>query len=234
MFQPVRISPSILSANFMELGADVARIVDAGAGYVHVDVMDGHFVPNLTMGVPVLKQLSKRVSAPMDVHLMIENPLVQIPWFMAAGADIITFHVEAVSDEEMVEGVRMIHEAGLKAAVSVKPKTPVSAIAPVIGEVDMVLVMSVEPGFSGQSYIEGSEKRVAEVVAMARAAGSSPLIQVDGGIGVATAALVAAAGADVLVCGNAVFGSDDPAAALKAVEDAANEARCAALAANEA
>lgn len=234
MFQPVRISPSILSANFMELGADVARIVDAGAGYVHVDVMDGHFVPNLTMGVPVLKQLSKRVSAPMDVHLMIENPLVQIPWFIAAGADIITFHVEAVSDEEMVEGVRMIHEAGLKAAVSVKPKTPVSAIAPVIGEVDMVLVMSVEPGFSGQSYIEGSEKRVAEVVAMARAAGSSPLIQVDGGIGVATAALVAAAGADVLVCGNAVFGADDPAAALKAVEDAANEARCAALAANEA
>lgn len=234
MFQPVRISPSILSANFMELGADVARIVDAGAGYVHVDVMDGHFVPNLTMGVPVLKQLSKRVSAPMDVHLMIENPLVQIPWFIAAGADIITFHVEAVSDEEMVEGVRMIHEAGLKAAVSVKPKTPVSAIAPVIGEVDMVLVMSVEPGFSGQSYIEGSEKRVAEVVAMARAAGSSPLIQVDGGIGVATATLVAAAGADVLVCGNAVFGADDPAAALKAVEDAANEARCAALAANEA
>lgn len=234
MFQPVKISPSILSANFMELGSDVARIVDAGAGYVHVDVMDGHFVPNLTMGVPVLKQLSKKTAAPMDVHLMIENPLVQIPWFIAAGADIITFHVEAVTDEEMVEGVRMIHEAGLKAAVSVKPKTPAAAVAPVIADVDMVLVMSVEPGFSGQSYIEGSEDKVAAIVEMARAAGNSPLIQVDGGIGMATAARVAAAGADVLVCGNAVFGAEDPACALKAIEDVANEARLAALAAQEA
>lgn len=231
MFQPVKIAPSILSANFMDLQADIDKIAQAGAGYVHVDVMDGHFVPNLTMGVPLLKQLSKATEVPMDVHLMISNPLTQIPWFIAAGADIITFHAEAVSEEEMVEAVRMIHEAGVKAAVSVKPKTPVEVLAPVIADLDMVLVMSVEPGFSGQSYIEGSEDKVAAVVEMARACGNNPLIQVDGGIGVKTAARVAAAGADVLVCGNAVFAAGDPAAALKAVEDIANEARLAALAA---
>lgn len=230
MFQPVKIAPSILSANFMNLEADIDRIAKAGAGYVHVDVMDGHFVPNLTMGVPLLKQLSKATDVPMDVHLMISNPLVQIPWFIAAGADIITFHAEAVTEEEMVEAVRLIHEAGVKAAVSVKPKTPVEVLRPVIADVDMVLVMSVEPGFSGQSYIEGSDVKVAQVVAMAREAGNEPLIQVDGGIGVKTAPLVAAAGADVLVCGNAVFAAEDPAAALRAVEEAANEARLAALA----
>lgn len=230
MFQPVKIAPSILSANFMNLQEDIDRIAQAGAGYVHVDVMDGHFVPNLTMGVPVLKQLSKATDLPMDVHLMITNPLVQIPWFISAGADIITFHAEAVTPEEMVEAVRLIHAGGVKAAVSVKPKTPVEVIRSVIGEVDMVLVMSVEPGFSGQSYIEGSDAKVAQVVAMAREAGTSPLIQVDGGIGVKTAPLVAAAGADVLVCGNAVFAAEDQAAALKAVQDAADEARLAALA----
>lgn len=234
MFQPVKIAPSILSANFMNLQVDIDRIAEAGAGYVHVDVMDGHFVPNLTMGVPILKQLSKATDVPMDVHLMITNPLTQIPWFIAAGADIITFHAETVTEEEMVEAVRMIHEGGVKAAVSVKPKTPVEVIRPVIADVDMVLVMSVEPGFSGQSYIEGSDLKVAEVVRMAREVGNAPLIQVDGGIGVKTAPLVAAAGADVLVCGNAVFAAEDQAAALKAVEDAANEARLAALAAQEA
>lgn len=231
MFQPVKIAPSILSANFMDLQTDIDRIAQAGAGYVHVDVMDGHFVPNLTMGVPVLKQLSKATDVPMDVHLMITNPITQIPWFIAAGADIITFHAETVTDEEMVEAVRMIHEGGVKASISVKPNTPVDVIKPVIADVDMVLIMSVEPGFSGQSYIEGSEDKVAAVVEMARAAGNEPLVQVDGGIGVKTAARVAAAGADVLVCGNAVFAAEDQAAALQAVEAIANEARLAALAA---
>ena len=139
-----------------------------------------------------------------------------------------------VTPEEMVEAVKLIHDGGVKAAVSVKPNTPVEVIRPVIADIDMVLIMSVEPGFSGQSYIEGSDLKVAEVVAMAQEAGNSPLIQVDGGIGVKTAPLVAAAGADVLVCGNAVFAAEDPAAALKAVEDAANEARLAALAKQEA
>lgn len=231
MYEPVRIAPSILSANFMDLGRDIALIEQAGAGFVHVDVIDGHFAPNLSMGVPLVKQLSRATGLPLDVHLMVSNPLVQIPWFADAGASSLTVHAEVLYGDALGQAVRMIHEAGCKAAVSLKPKTPVEALAPVIADLDMVLVMSVEPGFSGQSYIEGSEERVAKVAAMARAAGSAPLIQVDGGIGVKTAARVAAAGADVLVCGNAVFAAEDPAEALVLVRDIAEQARIAACAA---
>ncbi|MBX9033281.1 ribulose-phosphate 3-epimerase [Gordonibacter massiliensis (ex Traore et al. 2017)] len=233
MFEPVKIAPSILSADFMNLGRDVALIEEAGAGYVHVDVMDGHFVPNLTMGVPVVKQLKKTTSLPLDVHLMISNPLEQLPWFLDAGADSVTVHAEVLDADGLARAVACIHAAGAKAAVSLKPRTPAGALAPVIADVDMVLVMSVEPGFSGQSYIEGSEDKVARVVAMAASVGASPLVQVDGGIGAATAPLVAAAGADVLVCGNAVFAADDPARALAEVAAAADEARLAALAARK-
>ena len=233
MFEPVKIAPSILSADFMNLGRDVALIEEAGAGYVHVDVMDGHFVPNLTMGVPVVKQLKKTTPLPLDVHLMISNPLEQLPWFLDAGADSVTVHAEVLDADGLARAVACIHAAGAKAAVSLKPRTPVGALAPVIADVDMVLVMSVEPGFSGQSYIEGSEDKVARVVAMAASVGASPLVQVDGGIGAATAPLLAAAGADVLVCGNAVFAADDPARALAEVAAAADEARLAALAARK-
>ena len=214
VFQPVKIAPSILSADFMNLQRDIEAIQVGGAGYVHVDVMDGHFVPNLTMGVPVVKQLKKITDMPLDVHLMISNPLEQLPWFLEAGADIVTVHAEA--------------------AASVKPHTPVEVLAPVMAQLDMVLIMSVEPGFSGQSYIEGSERKVARTVELARAVGAAPLIEVDGGIGVKTAPLVAAAGADVLVCGSAVCGADDPAAAIAQVTQAAEAARAAALASKEA
>ena len=230
MFEPVKIAPSILSADFMHLGRDIELIEKAGAGYVHVDVMDGHFVPNLTMGVPVVKQLKKATSLPLDVHLMIANPLEQLPWFLDAGADSVTVHAEALDADGLARAVAAIHAAGAKAAVSVKPRTAVGALAPVLADLDMVLVMSVEPGFSGQSYIEGSEAKVTRITEMARAVGDSPLIQVDGGIGEVTAPIVAAAGADVLVCGNAVFAAEDPAAALAAVQAAAEEARLAALA----
>lgn len=229
MFEPVRIAPSILSADFMALGADVVRIERAGAGFVHVDVMDGHFVPNLSMGVPLVKQLARATDLPLDVHLMVSNPLDQIPWFAQAGADSLTVHAEVLYGDDLARAVHAIREAGCKAAVALKPKTPVETLAPVIADLDMVLIMSVEPGFSGQSYIEGSEERVARVARMAREAGASPLIQVDGGIGEATAPRVAAAGADVLVCGNAVFAAEDPAAALVAVQAAAEQARRAAL-----
>lgn len=234
MFEPVKIAPSILSADFMNLGRDVALLEKAGAGYVHVDVMDGHFVPNLTMGVPVLKQLKRATELPLDVHLMISNPLEQLPWFLDAGADIVTVHAEALGADELSRAVAAIHAGGAKAAVSLKSNTPTGALAPVLADLDMVLIMSVEPGFSGQSYIEGSEKKVERVVEMARALGVSPLVQVDGGIGLTTAPLVAAAGADVLVCGNAVCGAENPAQAIADITAVAEEARAAALAAKEA
>ena len=172
--------------------------------------------------MPVVKQLARIARIPLDVHLMISNPLEQLPWYLAAGANMITMHVEAFDDaDDMRKALDMVHEAGARAALSVKPKTPVSALEPVIEQLDMVLIMSVEPGFSGQSYIEGSDKKVAEVVEMAKKHQVEPLIQVDGGIGLKTVAGVAQAGADVFVCGNAVYAAEDPAQALKEIEAAA-------------
>lgn len=231
MFQPVAIAPSILSADFMNLGRDVSLIQEAGAGYVHVDVMDGHFVPNITIGVPHVRQLHSLASIPLDVHLMVSNPLEELPWFIQAGADVLTVHAESLQGQWLNRAVELIHEGGARACVACKPHTPLSALQPVIAELDMALIMSVEPGFSGQSYIEGSEQRVAEVAAMARAAGNDGmLIEVDGGIGEETVGRVCAAGADVIVCGNAVFGADDPAGALAAIARRGDEARLAALA----
>lgn len=159
MFEPVKIAPSILSADFMHLGRDIELIEKAGAGYVHVDVMDGHFVPNLTMGVPVVKQLKKATSLPLDVHLMIANPLEQLPWFLDAGADSVTVHAEALDADGLARAVAAIHAAGAKAAVSVKPRTAVGALAPVLADLDMVLVMSVEPGFSGRATSRAARLR---------------------------------------------------------------------------
>lgn len=225
MFQEVKVSPSILSANFMDLSSEIRMLEDAGADWVHIDVMDGHFVPNLTMGIPLVKQLRKATSLPLDVHLMIDNPLREIPWFLDAGADIITVHAEALTAPELEEAVSLIKEGGALAGVSVKPHTSLEILAPVMDAVDMVLIMSVEPGFSGQSYIEGSEDKVARMVESAKAHGVAPLIQVDGGIGPSTLESVVRAGADVLVCGNAVFAQDDPARACRSIKDAAELVR---------
>ena len=226
MFQPIRIAPSILSADFMNLESQIKLIEDAGAGFVHFDVMDGHFVPNLTIGVPVLKQLKKVANIPVDVHLMIENPLEQLPWFLDAGADMVTVHAETLSTDGMRQAIEMIHNAGAKAGIAVKPGTTPNAVASVIFDLDMVLIMSVEPGFSGQSYIEGSEDKVAHVCSLARQVKNTDmLIEVDGGIGVNTVERVARAGADVIVCGNAVYAAPDPAAALVQIQDLGNAAR---------
>lgn len=222
MFEQPRIAPSILSADFLHLQDQIELIEEAGAGFIHVDVMDGHFVPNLTIGVPIVKQLAKIARIPLDVHLMIENPLCELPWFLDAGANMVTMHIEAFSNEdEAHKALELAHDAGVSAALSVKPKTPVSALVPYIEEIDMALIMSVEPGFSGQSYIAGSEDKVAQFVKEARHSSVSPLIQIDGGIGLSTVALSARAGADVFVCGNAVYGALDPALALREIENAA-------------
>ena len=229
MFQPVKIAPSILSANFMKLEDDIRMIERGGAGYVHVDVMDGHFVPNLTIGVPHVKQLKKITDLPLDIHLMISNPLEQLPWFIEAGGDIITVHAETLEGQWLARAIELIHAGGAKACIALKPMTPVDVLSSVIADLDMVLIMSVEPGFSGQGYIEGSEEKVAAVVALAQDCNPDLLIEVDGGIGMKTVERVCAAGADVIVCGNAVFAVDDPEKAIAEIGQLGDAARVAAL-----
>ncbi|MBE6470616.1 MAG: ribulose-phosphate 3-epimerase [Coriobacteriaceae bacterium] len=221
MYGKIKIAPSILSANFMKMGEDIAMIERCGADIIHVDVMDGHFVPNLTMGVPFLKDLNKIAKLPVDVHLMISNPLEELPWFIAAGAWGITVHYEAFDDPAtgIHEAIGLIHAAGIRACVSLKPDTPVEVLRPFIADLDMVLMMSVYPGFSGQSYIEGTENRVAEVVALCDELGCDVDIQVDGGIKASTVERVARAGADIFVMGSACFTAADPAAAMAEVRE---------------
>jgi ribulose-phosphate 3-epimerase len=214
----VLMAPSILSADFTRLGEAVALMESAGADWIHVDVMDGHFVPNLTIGPPVVRALKGMAHAPLDVHLMIANPDETVRWYLDAGADLVTVHAEACRDLPAV--LREIRARGAMAGVSVKPGTSPDAVAGVMGELDLVLVMSVEPGFGGQTFIRESVEKIAVIHAMAAAAGSDLLIEVDGGIDESTAPLAVAAGARMLVAGNAVFGRDDPVAALHAIRAA--------------
>lgn len=218
MFADVQIAPSILSADFANLGRDVRMVSDAGADWIHVDVMDGHFVPNLTIGPGHVKALKRVTDVALDVHLMIDNPEVQVPWYIDAGADSVTVHVEACDDAASM--LRSIRDAGVKAGISLNPETDPARLAGLLPLVDMVLVMSVHPGFGGQSFIEGTPAKIETIVAMCEAEGVAPLIEVDGGICMATAPLVSAVGADVLVAGSAIFCADDPAAALKGIRDA--------------
>lgn len=218
MFTDIQIAPSILSADFANLERDVRMISEAGADWIHVDVMDGHFVPNLTIGPAHVKMLKRVTDVPLDVHLMIDNPEVQVPWYIDAGADSVTVHVETC--DNAVSMLRSIRDAGAKAGISLNPETDPTQLAGLLDLVDMVLVMSVHPGFGGQSFIESSPAKIETIVAMCDAEGTAPLIEVDGGIGIATAPLVSAVGADVLVAGSAIFCADDPAAALRGIRDA--------------
>jgi ribulose-phosphate 3-epimerase len=218
----LRIAPSILSADFSALGAAVAAVERGGADLIHVDVMDGHFVPNLTMGPPVVKSLKRVAKVPLDVHLMITDPDKYIGPFAEAGAAMISVHVEVLPHLHRTIGA--IKQLGVKAGVVLNPGTPVLAIHEVAADVDFVLVMSVNPGFGGQTFIPRSESKVAEVRALLDAAGSTAPIEVDGGIDLTTVGRVVRAGARILVAGSAIFHSPDPERATVELRAAAETA----------
>lgn len=218
MFGKTCIAPSILSADFMNLGADVRLVSECGADWIHVDVMDGHFVPNLTIGPAHVKALKKITDVPLDVHLMIDNPEVQVSWYLEAGADSVTIHCEATDDAAAL--IDAIHAAGAKAGVSINPETDTSVLAGLVDKCDLVLMMSVHPGFGGQSFIESTPERITQVVELCKAADANPIIEVDGGINAKTAPLVVARGADLLVAGSAVFKAADPVEAMAQIRGA--------------
>lgn len=218
MKQTVRIAPSILSADFSKLGEEVAAIEAAGADWVHIDVMDGHFVPNLTFGAPVVSCLRKVTKMPFDVHLMVEAPQNYIADFAKAGADILTVHLETAPHLHRV--IQAIKEAGLKAAVSLNPSTPLCLLEEILPDLDMVLLMSVNPGFGGQAFIPSSLEKVRKLRQMLDAKALKTDIQVDGGVTPDNAAQLIAAGATVLVAGSAVYKAPDMANAIHSLRGA--------------
>jgi ribulose-phosphate 3-epimerase len=199
----IKLAPSILSADFARLGEQIDEVVKAGADYIHVDVMDGHFVPNITIGAPVVASIRPVTSLPLDVHLMIEHPERYISDFIKAGADIITVHVETCP--HLRKTIRLIKELGARAGVSLNPPTPVSAVEEFLPQVDLVLVMSVNPGFGGQAFIPETLPKIASMRKILDARGLNAELEVDGGINADNAPDIVKAGADVLVAGNSVF-----------------------------
>lgn len=209
----MKIAPSILSANFAELGNEIKDVEKGGADYIHVDVMDGHFVPNITLGPMIVKAIRPLTSLPLDVHLMIENPSQYIEAFADAGADYITVHVEA--DPHLHRTIQMIKSKGVKAGVVLNPGTSAESIKPILQDVDMVLLMTVNPGFGGQSFIPSVVPKIKQIREWANEINPTLEIEVDGGINPETAAICAEAGADVFVAGSAIYNRSDRGAAIE-------------------
>lgn len=211
----VKVAPSILSADFVNLERDIHKIEELGADYVHIDVMDGIFVPNLTIGIPVVAAIRKITKLPLDVHLMIDRPVRYVERFCDAGADIVTIHTEADTEENNREALRLIREKGVRAAVSIKPNTPAQAIDPYMDQMDMILVMTVEPGFGGQKFMEDMMPKVRALRKIIDVRCPGVELEVDGGVNPETAKICVEAGANVLVAGSAVFGAKDPGAVIQ-------------------
>lgn len=211
----IKISPSLLACDFANLEREVAAVAKAGAEYIHIDVMDGHFVPNISMGIPVVESIKKVSPMPLDVHLMITNPLKYAREFISAGADILTFHVEC--DDDTAEVISEIKALGACAGLSIKPKTGADKLIPFLHDIDLALIMTVEPGFGGQSFMPETLVKVKEISEAAKAAACHILIEVDGGITNETAPLAIASGANMLVAGSAIFKKSDYAAAISAL-----------------
>lgn len=215
MTKTIKIAPSILSADFSRLADEIIKIEQAGADWVHIDVMDGHFVPNLTFGPPVVAAIRKVTPLPFDVHLMVNNPQDLIEPFARAGADIITVHAETAPHLHRL--IQTIKELGKKAGVSLNPSTPLSLVEEVLADVDMLLIMSVNPGFGGQKFIPSAVDKIARLKSMLDERNLIVDIEVDGGINAATARQVIAAGANILVAGSAVYGAPDIPQAINAI-----------------